>query len=304
MSHHHHHHHHGEGQSDFRLAWAIAANLGLTVVQIVGGVLAGSLSLVADALHNFNDAGSLIIAFAARRISRKPADRKRTFGYRRAETIGALINLITLVIVGVYLIYEAVLRFFQPEPIEGWIVVGVAGVALAVDVATAALTYAMSKESVNIRAAFVHNVSDAMASVGVIIAGTLILLYEWHIADLIATVVISGYILYQGFLMLPQVIHSLMEGVPEGLSLDEVAEAMESVEGVEEVHHLHVWELSEHHRALEAHVVVDTSNPAELERIKHDVKALCEERFAISHSTLELEWPSAASVPCASRVCA
>src|SRR3546814_8377780 len=115
-----------------------------------------------------------------------------TFGYSRAEVIAALINLVTLIIVGLYLVYEAIARFFAPEPIAGWIVVIVAGIALAVDVVTAMLTYAMSKESINVKAAFVHNVSDALASVGVIVAGTLILLYDLYVADLVVPVAIAA----------------------------------------------------------------------------------------------------------------
>ena len=125
---------------DRRLLLAIIANMLLTVAQVAGGVLSGSLSLVADALHNFSDASSLLIAWLARRIGRQPADDLRTFGYRRAEVIAALVNLVLLAIIGLYLVYEAAWRFFQPQVIEGWIVVIVAGVALVVDVATALLT--------------------------------------------------------------------------------------------------------------------------------------------------------------------
>ena len=176
---------------------AVLVNVLLTFAQVVGGILSGSLSLVADALHNLNDAASLGIALVARRIARRPADSRRTFGYRRAEVIGAIINLTTLIIVGLYLIYEAVSRYFDPRPIEGWVVVWVAGIALAVDIVTALLTFKLSKGNLNIRAAFIHNVSDALASVAVIVAGTLILLYDWYWADLAATVLISGYVLYQ-----------------------------------------------------------------------------------------------------------
>ncbi|MEZ4524201.1 MAG: cation diffusion facilitator family transporter, partial [Thermomicrobiales bacterium] len=219
---------------------AIAINVGLTIAQIVGGVIAGSLSLVADALHNLNDAASLVIALVARRFSERPADRRRTFGYRRAETIGALINLTTLIIVGLYLIYEAVQRYFEQQAIDGWIVIIIAGVALAVDIGTALLTYAGSKESMNIRAAFIHNVSDALASLGVMIAGTLILLYDWTEADLIATIVVSAYVIYQGSTMIGSSIRVLMESVPEDVSIDELVETMESIDGVEGIHHVHV----------------------------------------------------------------
>ena len=173
-----HGHSHGNPSEigERRLWWAVGANMLLTLAQVIGGLISGSLSLIADALHNFSDAASLLIALVAIRIGRKPPDQFKTFGYKRAETVAALINLTTLIIIGLYLCYEAVMRFINPEPVAGWTVVIVAGIALTVDLFTAVLTYSKSKSSMNIKAAFLHNVSDALASVGVIITGTLILL--------------------------------------------------------------------------------------------------------------------------------
>jgi cobalt-zinc-cadmium efflux system protein len=287
MSHDHAQHGNIEAMGDRRLLLAIIANMLLTVVQVVGGIVSGSLSLVADALHNFSDASSLLIAWLARRIGRQPADDLRTFGYRRAEVIAALVNLVVLVIIGLYLIYEAVWRIFQPQVIAGWIVVIVAGVALIVDVATAVLTWTMSKHSMNIRAAFLHNVSDALASVGVVVAGSLILLYGWYWTDTLATLAIAAYVLYQAISMLPQTIHLLMEGIPEGLSVADVKAAMEAVEGVQNVHHIHLWQIDEQRSALEAHIVIDRFE--DTARIKDALKERLGEAFDITHSTLEFE---------------
>lgn len=289
-------HDHGtENMGDGKLIAAVAVNVLLTAAQVIGGVLSGSLSLIADALHNLSDAASLGIALFARKIGRKPADELKTFGYKRAEVIAALINLTTLVIVGLYLIYEALWRFAEPEEIEGWTVVIVAGIALAVDIITAVLTYAMSKNSMNIKAAFLHNVSDALASVGVIIAGTLTLLYGWYWVDTLLTLVIAGYVLWQGFTMLPKTIHLLMEGTPEHLSIQEVITAMEATDGVKNVHHVHIWQLDEQHNALEAHVVPSNDDPAENEKVKTALKTMLSEQFDVGHSTLEFEHASHAS---------
>ncbi len=284
---HDHHHHDVDSMGDKRLGWAIAVNMLLTIAQIIGGVISGSLSLIADALHNFSDAASLLIAWVARKIGRQPADHFKTFGYKRAEIIAALINLITLVLVGLYLVYEAIWRFFEPQVIEGWIVVIVAGVALVIDVVTAFLTYSMSKHSMNIRAAFLHNVSDALASVGVIVAGSLIILYQWYWTDTLLTLAIAGYVLYQAKVMLPETIHLLMEGAPEGIIIADVIESMESVDGVSNVHHLHLWQLDEHKNALEAHIVI--RDFSETEAIKLSLKNLLRERYNTNHSTLEFE---------------
>ncbi len=283
----HEHHHDVDTMGDRRLGWAIAINMLLTLAQVIGGIISGSLALIADALHNFSDAASLLIAWVARRIGRQPADHFKTFGYKRAEVIAALINLVTLVIVGVYLIYEALWRVFEPQIIEGWMVVIVASIALAIDVVTAMLTYSMSKNSMNIRAAFLHNVSDALASLGVIIAGTLIILYDWYWTDTALTLLIAAYVLYQAATMLPKTIHILMQGAPEGIVVDDVIKTMENIEGVVNVHHLHLWQLDEHKNALEAHVVINSFD--ETETIKAALKASLKQHFTITHSTLEFE---------------
>lgn len=291
MSSHHHHHPTAEGEAsesnERRLLWAVGANMLLTVAQVLGGIVSGSLSLIADALHNFSDAASLLIALVAVRVGRKPPDKFKSFGYKRAETIAALINLTTLIIIGLYLTFEAIKRFFSPETIEGWTVVIVAGIALIVDIFTALLTYAGSKRSLNIKAAFLHNVTDALASVGVIVTGVLILCYEWVWTDAVMTLIIASYVLWQSSREMPKVIHLLMEGTPEGIAIAEVIDAMQSIEGVNNVHHVHIWQLDEQRNALEAHVVLDGRD--EMDDTKYMLKSLLSDRFHIAHSTLEFE---------------
>lgn len=281
------HQHDTETMGDRRLGIAIAINMLLTLAQVVGGIVSGSLSLIADALHNFSDAASLLIAWVARKIGRQPADHFRTFGYKRAEVIATLINLVTLVLVGLYLIYEALWRLFEPQIIEGWIVVIVATVALLIDIATAILTFTMSKHSMNMRAAFLHNVSDALASIGVIIAGALILLYGWYWSDTVFTLLIAGYVLYQAATLLPKAIHILMQGTPEGIVIDDVISSMQNIAGISNVHHVHIWQLDEHRNALEAHVVITDYNQTEL--MKAALKTELSQQFSITHSTLEFE---------------
>lgn len=302
MQHDHDHSHahiHAEQLSDRRLVFAVALNLLLTLVEAVAGILSGSLALLADALHNFNDCGSLIIALVARRIGRWPSDDARTFGYRRAEIIGALINLTILMVVGLYLVYEAVARFFSPDEIRGWIVVIVAGVALVIDLATAALLYAMSRGNLNLRAAYLHNLGDAFSSVGVIVAGAAILIWGVAWVDPLITLVIAGYILWHSLAMMRRSIHILMEGAPADVDAAELTKELQSIDGVLEIHHLHVWELDEEHRALECHVVVDAAHLARWAEIKRQIKLRLAERYHIHHSTVEFESPDeSACQPC------
>ena len=286
MSEHHHHH---EPESDRGLLFAVGINVLLTLAQVIGGIVSGSLSLIADALHNLSDAASLGIALFARKISRRPADESKSFGYQRAEVIAALINLTLLITVSLYLIYEAVWRIVEPQVVAGLIIVLVAGVALIIDIITALITYRLSKSSMNMKAAFLHNLSDALTSIGVIIAGALILLYEWYWVDTLLTFLIAGFVLWQGMIMLPKTIHLLMEGTPENLSSAEIKSSMEEAGDVEDVHHIHIWNLDEHRIALEAHVVVTSNELQEVEGIKENLKRVLKDKFKITHSTLEFE---------------
>ncbi len=289
MAHAHHHHHMDPEAGDRRVALAIGVNIALTVAQIIGGLLSGSLALIADAVHNLSDAVSLIIAFAARRIARRPADPQMSFGYGRAEVVAALINYTSLILIGLYLAYEAVWRFFDPSPIGGWIVVIVAGIALLVDAITALLTWSMAKDSVNIRAAFLHNLADAAGSVAVIVSGVLILLFDWWIVDPIITLGIAVYILWMALSEMPAVIRTLMLASPATLSPKEVHEAVQEVAGVKTVHNAQLWEMQEHRPAFLAHVVIQKGEWGEADAIKAQIKTVLEARFGIAHSVLELE---------------
>lgn len=285
------HAHGSEGRGDAWLLGAVAINLLLTVAQIIGGAISGSLALIADALHNFNDAAALGIAVGARRIARRPADRRRTFGYRRAEVIGALIQLTALIVTALYLTYEAVMRFFESQQVQGWTVVIVAGIALVIDIASAVITQRFGGGTMNMKAAFLHKAADALASVGVIVAGVLIILFQWHAADLVASLGIAAYILWAGLSQIRGPIRVLMEGTPEDVSPDEVARRAASIDGVIDVHHVHVWQLDEDNRALEAHIVVAATDLDRMQAIKDRLRVLLKNEFGIRHSTLEIELP-------------
>lgn len=289
MPHDHHHDHIDPAAGDARVAWAVAVNVGLTLLQVIGGVLSGSLALIADALHNLSDAAALIIAFVARKIARRPADEKMSFGYGRIEVIAALINYTTLVVVALYLAYEGIIRFFEPHGIDGWMVVWIAAVAFMVDLATAALTYSMSKDSVNIRAAFLHNLADALGSVAVIVAGTLVILFDWVWVDPLVTLMIAAYILWHVWSEIGGVFRILMLGSPPQMDGELVARSIEAVDGVREVHHLHLWAMQEHAAALDAHLVIDGGEWSRADRIKSEVKAALLSGFGIRHATLEME---------------
>ena len=284
-----HHHHLDPKVGNTRVIWAVAINVLLTVVQIIGGILSGSLALIADAIHNLSDALSLVLAFVARKIAQRPADDTMTFGYGRAEIVAALINYTTLILLGLYLTYEAVVRLFDPTSVDGWFVVVIAVFALVVDGVTAFLTYTLSKESMNIRAAFLHNLADALGSIAVIVVGTVIILYDWRLIDPLMTLMIAGYILWQSVSEIGGAVRILMLGSPPDQDMHAILGAMRAVPGVEDVHHLHLWQMQEHEHALDAHVVIKEGVWTEADRVKLAVKTALRDGFGLSHITLELE---------------
>lgn len=290
-AHSHAHSHAGNG----KLTVAVFINVLLTVVQVIGGVLSGSLSLIADALHNLSDAGAIVIAIFARKISANKADENMTFGYQRAEIIGSLINSIILVIVGLYLIYEAISKYFNPSEINGWLVIYIAGIALVIDIATAVLTYISgAKNSMNLRAAFIHNVSDAMASIAVIIAGVLIIFYQWYVVDVIATVLISIYVLYYGVLLALESIKILMQAVPKTCEINALKSDIELNVAVSSAFDIHVWQLDEHKLFLECKLQL-TPNVDKVDLA--EIKAMLASKYGIKHSTIEVSQPGTRIAP-------
>ena len=181
------------------------------------------------------------------------------------------------------------MRFIEPSGVDGWLVVIIASVALVVDAATALLTYSLSKQSVNIRAAFLHNVADALGSIAVIVAGSLIILYDWQIIDPLVTLLIAGYILWMSFSEIGGVIRILMLGSPTELNATDVLKAIENIDGVSSAHHLHLWQMQEHQAALDAHLVIDAHRWDDADAIKQAVKDVLKQSFSLSHTTLEIE---------------
>lgn len=295
MSGHHHHHHHGD---DRRLGLAVAVNLLLTVAQAVVGVLSGSLALIADALHNLSDAASLLVALMARRIARRPADVAMTFGYARIESVAALASLSALILVAFWLAAQAVGRIFAPTEVEGWPVVALAGVALVIDLITAALTFRGAKDSANIRAAFLHNLADAASSVGVMVAGAVILLWDWRLIDPLVTLAISAAILWFAGHEIASVARVLMLGAPAAPTLAEVVGDVAAQPGIEGVHRANLWLRDEHQAMFQGHVVIADDRWPEADVIKAGLRQRLADRFGIVHCTIEIE---SAAHACADR---
>ena len=271
------------------LILALLLNVGITVAQVIGGIISGSLALIADAAHNGSDAASLGISYGARRISRRPADERRTFGYNRAEVVGALINLTTLFVIAVFLITQAVRRFASPAEVAGSTMLIVGAIAFVEDAISSWLLYRGARSSLNIRAAFIHMMGDTLATLGVIVGGLLILQFGIHWIDPAITLAIALYIVVHGYIEIRKVIRILMESAPKDFDFDRMVRDVEALEGVDDLHHVHLWRIDEQRIALEAHVAVHEQDLSAIEEIKSRVKRKLSDDFGIEHATLEIE---------------
>ncbi|WP_340642513.1 cation diffusion facilitator family transporter [Photobacterium damselae] len=269
-----------------KLIVAVFINIILTIVQIVAGLFSGSLSLLADALHNLSDAGAIVVAIVARVIGNKPANKKMPYGYKRAEMIGVLVNSTTLIVVGIYLIVESFDKYLNPTPVNGWIVFSVATFALIVDLVTAYITYSSgAKENMNIRAAFIHNVSDALASVVVIVAGGMIVLYEMYIVDVIATLLISIYVIYHGVLLLTDSTRIIMQATPKNIDVNDVIRTIYEQSNVDLVKSVRIWQLNEHDSYLDAKVVISN---LDFDLVLYEIKQALHFKYGIENSVIEV----------------
>ena len=284
--HHHHGHHHAHLSADGRLTWAAGINGLLTIAQLIGGIMSGSLALIAEAIHNFSDAAAFVMALAAQKIGRRKPDASYTYGYHKIETLSAFTNLLILVCISLWLAAEAVMRFMNPSPVMAETIIGVSLLALLVNGATVVLTHRDAKHSQNVRAAYLHNLGDTLSTIGVIIGGFFILEFGWVWLDPLLTLFISAYIIWHTLQDFPDVVRILIDGTPVGIDIAEVSKAISAVDGVENVHHIHIRHLDEHQYALEAHIV--SREAANVDSVRAQIKQMLSV-FKIGHCTLEFE---------------
>jgi cobalt-zinc-cadmium efflux system protein len=273
-----------------RLLAALALNLGIAVAEVIGGLASGSLALLADAAHNLSDAGAVLVSWIAWRVARRETDRRRTFGYGRAETVGAVINLTALILIGAYLLYEAAHRAFRPVEVHGTTMLVVGAIALVEDLA-AAWVLRPETRSLNIRSTYLHMIGDALATVGVILGALAIMAWgpgAWWV-DPTITAAISIYILLHAWHEIREAIAILMNSAPRDFDYEGLVEEIGRAPGVEGVHHLHLWRPEEGRLALEAHVVLAEPDLGQATVMKEQLKERLRERFGIDHATIELE---------------
>jgi cobalt-zinc-cadmium efflux system protein len=271
---------------------ALAITLGLTsaftLAEVVGGLLTGSLALLADAAHMLSDDLSLGLALFAVWLADRPASPERTFGYKRAEILAALFNGVTLVAISIWICIEAYRRFDDPPEILGGWMLGIAATGLLVNLAAFRILHGGgSSESLNVSAAMRHVLADLLGSVGVIVAAVVILTTGWEYADPLISVVIGVLVLGSSWTILRDSTQILLEGSPPGLDVAEVGRAMAALDGVVEVHDLHVWTITSGFPALSAHILVGSETDCHAKR--RDLESLLHERFDLDHTTLQVD---------------
>lgn len=291
MGHSHEHNHAHNDLKGRNLLLSIVLNILITVAQVIGGIISGSLSLLSDALHNFSDVLSLIVSYIADRYSKKEASLKKTFGYKRAEIIAAFVNASSLLIVAVYLVYEAVVRFLNPQEIESNIVIWLALLGIVANGFSVLLLRKDAKENMNMRSAYLHLFTDMTASIAVLIGGLLMKFYGWFWVDSVLTVLIAIYLLFMGYDLLKKSFNVLMLFTPEDIDLEKISLAISEFSEIKNVHHIHVWQLNEAEIHFEAHAeFTDDISISEFDAILDRVEELLYHDFGINHVNIQPEY--------------
>lgn len=272
------------------LLGATLLNLVITVVEIAGGILSGSLALLSDALHNLSDTFATFIAYMATIIGKREANQKKTFGYKRVEILAALLNAVILIVTSTFLLKEAWERWNDPQPINSMIMLVVAMIGLLANVYAAIILKKDAHKSINVRAAYIHLIGDSLSSVVVIIGGVLIQIYKVYWIDPVITVLISIYIIRSGFVILKQSVDILMQSTPDHLDLSKIKRMVEQVPDVSNIHHLHAWMLTDSEIHLEAHI--ELNKDLKLSQVKgthQEIEYMLLTDFNVNHVTLQFE---------------
>jgi len=284
-----HNHSHQVPESGKRLAIVVALNFIITITEVVGGLMSGSLSLLSDALHNFSDGIAVIIAWIAIKLRTLPRNDRYTFGLKRAEVLAAVINAGALVAISIYLFFEAWSRYADPEPIAGNIMTIVATVGLVANIIGTWLLHRGSKESMNLRAAYLHLFSDAISSVGVILGGLAIMFFDVYWIDPLLTVLIGLYVLKASMQILWRTLNIFMLATPVELDLDEIRRFIREQDEINDVHHIHLWPVSEADIHFEGHITVEDRLLSQASVLREKLEKLLHDRFEINHTTLQFE---------------
>ncbi len=299
--HEHHEHGHEEGHGHAHslnpaaaggrqgLLIALAITVLMMVAEIVGGLLSNSLALLSDAGHMLTDNLALLLSFFAMKFATMPATDRRTFGFYRLEILAAFINGVILVLLSLYIIYEAYLRILHPQPVQGTLMLVVAIIGLVANIIGAMVLTKHSHANLNIRSAYLHIIGDALSSVGVVVGGIIILQTGWYLIDPILSILISFVIIFGAWALVKESVSILLESVPSHIDIDTVATEIAKLAGVREAYHIHVWTITSGVHAMSAHVIIDDQLVSRSRELLDEIRELLSNKFKIGHSTIQLE---------------
>ncbi|CQR47078.1 Cadmium, cobalt and zinc/H(+)-K(+) antiporter [Paraliobacillus sp. PM-2] len=282
---HDHHHTHQANKKALLLSFLLIA--GFMVVEVIGGLMTNSLALLSDAGHMLSDAAALGLSLLAFKFGEKAASSTKTYGYKRFEILAAFLNGITLLVISLYIFWEAYNRFLEPPKVNGMMMI-IAIIGFLVNVLVAwILMRGDTKENLNLRSALLHVLGDLLGSVGAIVAGIFILLFNWNIADPIASVIVAILILISGWRITRDSIHVLMEGIPSNIDMEKVEQQLINLEGVKQIHDLHVWSITSDFPALSCHLIVEQG--INRDKLLQEASTVLHKQFDLKHTTIQIE---------------
>jgi len=294
----HHHHHFGNEEFDHRyeeingrnLLITVVLNFSITIAQLIGGILSNSLSLLADTVHNFSDGLALWISYAAYKIGRRKSNTRKTFGYKRVEILSAFINSAALFLVCFYVIFEAIQRFMNPEPVKTGIMLIIAVIGLLGNLFSVLLLNKDRDKNLNIRSAYLHLIGDTVSSVAVVIGGLAMMFWEIYIIDPIISIGICIYLINQTYHISRSSFDILLQSTPQNINIKELGRAVAKIDKVDNIHHLHVWSLDDKRVYLEAHIDLKVDmKVSEADKVRAEVADFLKANFGITHVTLQME---------------
>ncbi|MCK5443244.1 MAG: cation transporter [Maribacter sp.] len=291
---HNHNHNHSHTHKDLKgknLIVSILLNILITVAQVIGGLISGSLALLSDALHNFSDVLSLIVSYVATVLSKKKASTNKTFGYKRAEIIAAFVNAATLIIVAIILIIEAIERFMAPKDIESNLVIWLSLLGILANGFSVLLLKKDAERNMNMKSAYLHLFTDMMASVAVLVGGLLMKYYQWYWVDPTLTLAIAIYLIYMGLNLLKESTRVLMLFTPDTIHVQKIVETIGKIDLIKNVHHVHIWQLNEDEVHLEAHIdFMEDIKISEFDVILNQIEEEMYHKYGINHVNIQPEF--------------
>lgn len=283
----HEHHHKVKG---LRLFWTILLNLSISIAELLGGLISGSMALISDAIHNFSDVLSLIISYVANKLTHKSATEKHTFGYKRSEILAAFFNSATLLILAFFILYEAVFRFFEPVRITPDIVIYLSIGSIFVNALSVLFIQKEAKGNMNMKSAYLHLFSDMLTSIAVLLGGLLMKFYQIYWIDAVFSAAIALYLMYMSWGIFKSSLKIIMQFTPENMNIQEIATEIEQIDEIKNIHHIHIWQINEHDIMFEAHIDLENNiKISDFEQIKTKIETLLK-RYTIFHTTLQPEF--------------